>query len=569
MAATDRPERTRGRLSPVVAAATSLALVGGGALIAAGVAAEDSAAPAPAPERAPLPEGSDEPGRVGAETSARELAAALDAVAGPEEGEACADDALEVSWDEPEATPESGAWTEPVGPAPDEDSERVNGLVRCGDSDRDVAGFQASWDGERWSVALVPDLAAMEEGTEHDHESATGPEGEGEGDAGAPDDDGETDGEGDEGGQPDAGSPEPSGLLDPLDALLPEAGGGEAGGDEAGGDEAGGDEAGGDEAGGDEAGGDEAGGDEPDEAEAEAPDPEAEPTLPGETPGVLGEDSPWVGLWDSAPEPLAAYEPQQLCSPSAKPGTAGFRNLVLRAYPDTGDSGISRACWVGGRSEHKEGRAWDWTVSVHDDAERQAAAEVIGWLLAADEDGHEHAMARRLGVMYVIFNGNIWSAYQSEAGWQPYVGRSDHTDHVHLSFSEAGGLAQTSFWDVPELEELVGNRFGPAAILPEYGGGIGYADPSEEGPAPAEGDPGSLTPPAPPPTSAPQPGGGGGGTPGPAPSPAPDGPSPPPPPSPNPTLPPVTLPRPPDLGPIGDVVDPVICGLLPCPTGDP
>ncbi|OWY59435.1 hypothetical protein B7486_74580, partial [cyanobacterium TDX16] len=194
--------------------------------------------------------------------------------------------------------------------------------------------------------------------------------------------------------------------------------------------------------------------------------------------------------------------PQQLCSPSPKPGTVGFRNLVLQAYPMTGDSGIGRDCGQGGRSEHKEGRAWDWSANVHDPEERQAAAEVIGWLLATDEHGNEFAMARRLGVMYLIYNGNIWSAYAADAGWRPYVGRSDHTDHVHISFDEAGGLGQTSFWDVPGLEELANSRFGPAAILPENGGGIGYElTPLEEGAPPAEGASGTLSPPAPPPSA--------------------------------------------------------------------
>ena len=57
---------------------------------------------------------------------------------------------------------------------------------------------------------------------------------------------------------------------------------------------------------------------------------------------------------------LAPYRPQTTCSPSAKPGVVGFRNLVLAAYPATASWGISRACSIGGTSEHKEGRAWDW-----------------------------------------------------------------------------------------------------------------------------------------------------------------------------------------------------------------
>ena len=94
----------------------------------------------------------------------------------------------------------------------------------------------------------------------------------------------------------------------------------------------------------------------------------------------MAPDSPWVGLWDEEIEPLASYQPQQVCSPSPKPGTEGFHDLVLRTYPDSGDFGISRDCAQGGRSEHKEGRAWDWGVNVNDPDQKEHAAEVIGWL---------------------------------------------------------------------------------------------------------------------------------------------------------------------------------------------
>jgi hypothetical protein len=519
--ADETPKTTTGRrrrLAPVATAAAGLVV--GVALVGTGMAAEDEpvADPAETMEREPLPTGSEVEGRDGAETSAERLVAALDAVARAED-EPCDPDDLVVQWHEPAAEPENGAWVEPLGP-PAEGEDEGNGIVACRGSDHEVAGFQAQYEGGRWSVALVPDLghddgevASSEQHTGDQHEQAAAGNHEADehlDDEEAADDEAE--------------------VATPAVPDVTEV---------------------------------------PDVAGAEVPDPGDVAVLPGtgDDPNVLAEDSRWRGLWDEiAPdiEPLASYEPQQVCSPSAKPGANGFRNLVLQAYPMTGDSGISRACGQGGRSEHKEGRAWDWSANVHDPEERQAAAEVIGWLLATDEHGNEHAMARRLGVMYVIYNGNIWSSYDADAGWRPYVGRSDHTDHVHISFNEAGGLGQTSFWDVPGLEELANSRFGPAAILPEYGGGIGYELTSpEEGSSPAGGAPGMLSPPVPPPSSSQPGGGGGGGAPGPTPSsPGPTAPPPlPPPPSlPPVTLPPITLPQPPDLGPIDDL----LCGLLPC-----
>ena len=149
---------------------------------------------------------------------------------------------------------------------------------------------------------------------------------------------------------------------------------------------------------------------------------------------------------DGGIEALAPYQAQTSCDASAKPGVIRFRELVLSAYPDTGDSGIVRGCTVGGASEHKEGRAWDWRVSASDPADVAQVTELIDWLLAPDELGNEAAMARRLGVMYVIWDSRIWKSYQAARGWQPYVGASPHTDHVHVSFSWAGALGETSYW---------------------------------------------------------------------------------------------------------------------------
>ena len=138
----------------------------------------------------------------------------------------------------------------------------------------------------------------------------------------------------------------------------------------------------------------------------------------------------------------ASYQGQSTCDPTAKPGVVAFRNAVLAAHPGTWDSGIVRACHIGGASEHKEGRAWDWGVLVGN----PAADDVLNKLLATDSCGNPHALARRLGLMYVIWNKKIWRAYKASAGWQPYTGSNPHTDHVHFSFGWSGALAQTSFF---------------------------------------------------------------------------------------------------------------------------
>ncbi|MFA9430801.1 hypothetical protein [Egicoccus sp. AB-alg2] len=159
---------------------------------------------------------------------------------------------------------------------------------------------------------------------------------------------------------------------------------------------------------------------------------------------------------EALPGPIDAPAPreyQRECHPEPQPGVEAFRDLVLDAYRGR-DGGIVRACDVGGRSEHKEGRGWDWMLDASDPADAAAAAEVLDWLLATDEDGNAHAMARRLGVMYVIWDGEIWSAARAGEGWRPYHGASPHTDHVHFSFSWAGARQETSFWQ-PLAEEDV------------------------------------------------------------------------------------------------------------------
>ncbi len=47
-------------------------------------------------------------------------------------------------------------------------------------------------------------------------------------------------------------------------------------------------------------------------------------------------------------------------------------------------------------------------------------------------------MARRFGIMYIIWNHQIWGTYAPQRGWAPYTGSVPHTDHIHFSFSWDG-----------------------------------------------------------------------------------------------------------------------------------
>jgi hypothetical protein len=154
-------------------------------------------------------------------------------------------------------------------------------------------------------------------------------------------------------------------------------------------------------------------------------------------------------------EPFATYQPQVSCDPVAKPGVVAFRNLILRKFGGT-DLGISRDCEVGGDSEHKEGRAWDYGLNWYDKADRARAAQTIAFLTESVA-GDPARRAKRLGVMYMIWNERIWSAYRAADGWRPYTGASPHRDHIHISFTWNGATMRSSWW----TKEVMPHDYGP------------------------------------------------------------------------------------------------------------
>jgi hypothetical protein len=166
---------------------------------------------------------------------------------------------------------------------------------------------------------------------------------------------------------------------------------------------------------------------------------------PAATQRSKAEAAPITPAFGPAIDPLASYVGQVTCDPTPKPGAVALMNLLEATYPSTTSFGIGRDCAVGGTSEHKEGRAYDWGVDAADPAQAAMAEDLLIWLLAPDAYGNKYAMARRLGIMYVIWNRMTWKAYAADKGWQPYTGASPHTDHVHFSLSWDGALGATSW----------------------------------------------------------------------------------------------------------------------------
>jgi hypothetical protein len=144
-------------------------------------------------------------------------------------------------------------------------------------------------------------------------------------------------------------------------------------------------------------------------------------------------------------EGYASYDPQDTCDPAPKPGVVDFKNLLSATYGSR-SKGIERDCDAGDTSEHKEGRALDFGFDVNNATQRAQAGDLLNWLLATDSRGNRHALARRLGIMYVIWNRQIWSSYRAGEGWRAYDGTNPHTDHIHFSFGWRGARKQTTWW---------------------------------------------------------------------------------------------------------------------------
>ncbi|MGZ4637229.1 MAG: FG-GAP-like repeat-containing protein [Oryzihumus sp.] len=167
----------------------------------------------------------------------------------------------------------------------------------------------------------------------------------------------------------------------------------------------------------------------------------------------------------TAIEPLATDVTNNSCDGKAKPGTVALGNLLKATYP-TSSYGTVRACGADSisRTEHYDGRALDWMVSVRNTSQKAEANAVLGWLFAT-RNGVTFANARRLGVMYVIWNNQIWGTWSQK--WEPYsscastpqanMDSTCHRNHIHFSLSWAGAMKRTSYW----TKKVAATDYGP------------------------------------------------------------------------------------------------------------
>lgn len=153
-------------------------------------------------------------------------------------------------------------------------------------------------------------------------------------------------------------------------------------------------------------------------------------------------------------EDPAPYQPQTRCSPHDRPGTVALGRWMVKKYGGA-FGGISRPCGSG-TSEHSEGRAFDWTLDARTKVGRRAARAFLRDVLAPDRKGREHAKARRMGIMYVIWDDEMYAAWDGFAA-EPYLRSScrkrarcsptlRHRDHLHVSLTRKVGRGQTSWF---------------------------------------------------------------------------------------------------------------------------
>lgn len=155
-------------------------------------------------------------------------------------------------------------------------------------------------------------------------------------------------------------------------------------------------------------------------------------------------------------EDYADYQPARRCSPAAKPGTIAVSRYLVRHHGS--HASISRSCRRGSEvtSEHQEGRAIDWSADARSRTGRQAARAVLDDLFGADARGNAAVKARRMGVMYVIWDDRMYAAWR-EFRPEPYLSSScrtlrrcsptlRHRDHVHISLTRRAARAQTSWY---------------------------------------------------------------------------------------------------------------------------
>jgi hypothetical protein len=168
--------------------------------------------------------------------------------------------------------------------------------------------------------------------------------------------------------------------------------------------------------------------------------------------------APVTPPFNRAIDGYAANDPVSSCDAGIKPGLQDFRSFIKNRYGLGNTIDFVVGCDLSSPGGHDQGRAWDWGMDAGDAADVDKVNTVLGWLLATDDYGNRHALARRLGINFMIWNRRI--IFLTPGGsktWEPYScngsASSCHTNHVHFEMSWAGARRQTTWWTARQPDD--------------------------------------------------------------------------------------------------------------------
>jgi len=157
-------------------------------------------------------------------------------------------------------------------------------------------------------------------------------------------------------------------------------------------------------------------------------------------------------------EDYASYDGPQKCHAKPRAGTDYLGHWVARHFGG-GYVGYGRQCDKsdGPTSEHQTGQAFDWSLDATKRHDRRTAKDFFHRIFEKDARGNTDAWARRMGIMYLIWDDEMYPAW-NEFRPEPYLSSSckskkkcpttlRHRNHVHVSLDMDGAKGRTSWFE--------------------------------------------------------------------------------------------------------------------------
>ena len=172
------------------------------------------------------------------------------------------------------------------------------------------------------------------------------------------------------------------------------------------------------------------------------------------SPALVTSWAPVASAYTEAPEDYASYQPENACRDRPRAGTRQLAAWINKGFGGGAAVASLRRC-DRSTSEHQDGRAIDWSMDARRKVDRREVRRLLDRLFAAEKGDEAHALARRMGIMYLIWDDQMYSAYRT--GGADHFERRDygcgcgsttqrHRDHVHISLGLPGGRGATSWY---------------------------------------------------------------------------------------------------------------------------